>query len=193
MLLPHLIDDVLVRPNRAQLLLVTDEDIFSSVDIFYGLTLIVSSTQSINRGTVREQHIAALFTVSLLQDLRAFNCGRILLGTRHRVRYSVIVSNIDAVRTIALRRLLTLRSSTILQRAAAGLLIFRLRFCYRWLFQLARIRVAYLRLGIPPPGLKFRAQGHDHGRFSRRSIRCHRLIHPLKLGIYISLRKRRSG
>ena len=173
MLLPHLINDVLVRPNRAQLLLVADEDIFSSVDIFYGLTLIISSAQSINRSTVRQQHVAALFTVSLLQDLRAFNCGRILLGTRHRVRHRAIVSNIDRARIIALRRLLALRSSTILQRAAAGLLIFRLRFCYRWLFQLARILVAYLRLGTPPPGLKLRAQGHDHGRFSRRRLRCH--------------------
>lgn len=58
-----------------------------------------------------------------------------------------------------MRRLLTLRSSTILQRAAAGLLIFRLRFCYRWLFQLARIRVAYLRLGIPPPVSNFALRG----------------------------------
>lgn len=139
------------RSNRAKLLLIADEDVLSTADFLYDLTREISSAQRINRGTVREQHVAALFTVSLLQDLRAFNCGRIPLGTRHRVRHSSIVSNIDAVRTIALRRLLTLRSSTILQRAAVDLLIFRLRFCYRCLFQLARIRVAYLRLGTPPP------------------------------------------
>ena len=181
------------RSNRAKLLLIADEDVLSAADFLYDLTREVSSTQRINRGTVRQQHVAALFTVSLLQDLRAFNCGRILFGTRHRVRHRAIVSNIDRARIIALRRLLTLRSSTILRRSAAGLLIFRLRFCYRRLFQLARIRVAYLRLGMPPPGLKFRAQGHGHGRVSQRSIRCYRVIHPLKLGIHISLCKSRSG
>lgn len=141
---------LLARSNRTELLLVTDEDVLPAADFLYDLTREVSTAQRINRGTVREQHVAALFTVSLLQDLRAFNCGRILLGTRHRIRHSCIVSDIDAALTIALRRLLTLRSSTILQRSAAGPLIFRLRFCYRRLFQLARIRAAYLRLGMPP-------------------------------------------
>ena len=144
-------NDLLVRTDRAQLLLVADEDVFGSVDFLDGLTHEVSSAQRIHRCAISNQHVARHLTIALLQDLGVLDLRGIPLGTRHRIRHRTIVSNIGRARIIALRRLLTLRSSTILRRDAAGLLIFRLRFCYRRLFQLARIRAAYLRLGMPPP------------------------------------------
>ena len=74
---------LLARSNRTELLLVTDEDVLPAADFLYDLTREVSSAQRINRGTVREQHIAALFTVALLQNLGAVDPRGILFGARH--------------------------------------------------------------------------------------------------------------
>ena len=121
-------NDLLVRPDRTQLLFVADKDVLGAINFFYGLAHEVAAAQRVHCGAIRHQHVARRLAVALLQNLGAVDHRGILFGARNRVRRSGIASDIDAARAIALRRLLTLRSGTILQRAAAGPLIFRLRF-----------------------------------------------------------------
>lgn len=73
---------MLVRTDRTQLLLVANEDVFGSIDFFYGLAHIVAATQRFDCGAIGNQHVAGRFAVALLQNLGTFDCRGILLGVR---------------------------------------------------------------------------------------------------------------
>lgn len=82
---------MLIRPNRAQLLLVADKDVFCSVDIFDNLTHEVTAAQRVHRSAIGNQHVAGRFAIALLQNLGAFNLRSVLFRIRNRARSSVIL------------------------------------------------------------------------------------------------------
>lgn len=75
-------DNVLARPDRAQLLLVANENIGNTIDSCRGLANEIATAQRIHRVTVRNQHVAGGVAIALLQDLGALDLRGILLCAR---------------------------------------------------------------------------------------------------------------
>ena len=83
-------NDLLVRPDRTQLLFVADKDVLGAINFFYGLAHEVAAAQRVHCGAIRHQHVARRLAVALLQNLGAVDRRGILFGARDGARIGVL-------------------------------------------------------------------------------------------------------